>query len=184
MGNSGSYVMGFVLADTHDWLNGAAEGEKPFEVVPLQTFENLRKGVGDGTADFFMWEHFTSKRYFHQDLKYPIKKMGEIYTPWPSWHIVARDEVVGDERLEEFFRKLDEGVEYFERNQEEAVKYISTELDYEEGDAREWLGTVRFARGVKGVRESVVEKTVRVLKKAGVLGEVGTEGMVGIRREE
>jgi ABC-type nitrate/sulfonate/bicarbonate transport system substrate-binding protein len=49
---SGSYVMGFVLADQNGWLEG--EKPSPFEVVPLQTFEKLREGVRDGTADFFM----------------------------------------------------------------------------------------------------------------------------------
>ena len=81
--------------------------------------------------------------------------------------------------------KLNKGVRYFKSNQEEAVGYISTELDYEEGDAKEWLRTVRFARDVRGVRGEVVEKTVEVLRKAGVVGgEVDVDGMVGIRREE
>ena len=81
--------------------------------------------------------------------------------------------------------KLNKGIRYFEENQEEAVGYISTELDYEEGDAREWLRTVRFAGDVRGVRGEVVEKTVEVLRKAGVVGgEVDVDGMVGIRREE
>jgi hypothetical protein len=34
------------------------------------------------------------------------------------------------------------------------------------------------------VRGSVVEETVEVLKKAGVLGEVEIEGMIGIRKRE
>ena len=91
---------------------------------------------------------------------------------------------MGDERLEEMMEKLNLGVRYFEGNQEEAVRYISSELDYEEGDAREWLRTVRFARDVRGVRGSVVEKTVEVLRKAGVVGEVDVDGMMGIRRKE
>ena len=78
---------------------------------------------------------------------------------------------------------LNLGVAYFEENQEEAVRYISRELDYEEADAREWLGTVRFAGDVRGVRGSVVEKTVEVLRKAGVVGRVDVDGMVGIRRK-
>ena len=61
---SGSYVMGFVLADTHGWLNAQAQSAgdaAPFDIVPLQTFAKLREAVNDGIADFFMWEHFTSK---------------------------------------------------------------------------------------------------------------------------
>ena len=80
--------------------------------------------------------------------------------------------------------RLNQGIEYFNGHHDEAVEYISTELDYSAEDAREWLGTVRFAEDVKGVKGSVVEETVGVLRKAGVLGEVGTDDMIGIRRKE
>lgn len=178
IGRSGSYVMGFVFADTKSWLRTA--DHPPFEVVPLQTFTKLRDAVNDGTADFFMWEHFTSKRY-HDNKS--IKRIGEIYTPWSSWMIVARDDA-RDPRLEEFFEKLNQGVDYFLQHLDEAVKYISTELDYSEEDAREWLRTVRFADDVKGVTMDTVERTVEVLKKAGVLeGEIALETMVGRAQE-
>ncbi|KAL9069325.1 MAG: hypothetical protein Q9161_005605 [Pseudevernia consocians] len=183
---SGSYVMGFVLADTHNWLSppstSSTSASAPFDIVPLQTFARLREAVNDRTADFFMWEHFTSKRYYDNG---EIKRIGEIFTPWPSWHIVARPEVIGDERMEEMLEKLNLGIEYFEKYQEEAVEYISTKLDYSAEDAKEWLKTVKFAEDVRGVRESVVLETVAVLKKAGVLGQDGrVGGMVGIRRKE
>lgn len=175
---SGSYVMGFVFADTQSWLRNP--GQPPFEVVPLQTFAKLRDGVNDGTIDFFLWEHFTSKRYYDNK---SIKKFGEIYTPWSSWKIVARDDA-RDTRLDDLFVKLNQGVKYFEENQDEAVKYISTELDYSEEDARDWLGTVKFTEDVQGVEMDTVKKTVEVLKKAGVLeGDVSIETMVGRARE-
>src|ERR1700710_929963 len=44
---SGSYVMPFVLADGLGWLSKS--GDNPFTFTPLSTFENLRKGVNDGT---------------------------------------------------------------------------------------------------------------------------------------
>ena len=47
------------------------------------------------------------------------------------------------------------------------------------------MKTVRFASGTRGVDGSVVEKTVGVLRKAGVLEEgkgLGVEGMIGVRR--
>ncbi len=81
--------------------------------------------------------------------------------------------------------KLNLGIEYFGEHQEEAVEYISAELDYSAEDAREWLKTVKFAKDVRGVRESVVRETMTVLKKAGVLGqEVRVGGMIGIRSKE
>lgn len=161
--------MGFVLADQQGWLSSSTS--PPFEVIPLQTFDKLRAAVNDSSADFFMWEHFTSKRYYD---KGEIKRIGEIYTPWSSWKIVARTGIAeGDQRLEEMFEKIDKGVRYFEKNKEESVRYISGKLDYSEGDAREWLKTVRFANSTKGVDVGVIQKTVDVLRKAGVLGEKG-----------
>ena len=170
--------MGFVFADTQSWLQ--EPGHPPFEVVPLQTFAKLRDAVNDGTADFFMWEHFTSKRY-HDNKS--IKRIGEIYTPWSSWKIVARDNA-RDTRLEDLFEKLSQGIKHFEEHQDEAVQYISRELDYSEEDAREWLGTVKFAKNVKGVKIETVEKTISVLKKSGVLeGNIAIETTVGRAQE-
>jgi hypothetical protein len=159
--------MGFVLADQQGWLSSPST--PPFEFIPLQPFDKLRSAVNDSSADFFMWEHFTSKKYYDNG---EIKKIGEIYTPWSSWKIVARTGIgEGDQRLEEMFEKIDRGVRYFEGNREESVRYISGKLDYSAADAREWLKTVRFAKSTKGVDVQVIQKTVDILKKAGVIGE-------------
>jgi hypothetical protein len=50
--------MGYVLADQQGWLSPQSSPYADF--VVLQTFVNLRNAVNDGTADFFMWEHFVS----------------------------------------------------------------------------------------------------------------------------
>jgi ABC-type nitrate/sulfonate/bicarbonate transport system substrate-binding protein len=193
---SGSYVMSYVLADQQGWLDTSTE-EPPFPVEPLETFARLREGVNSGAADFFMWEHFTSKRYYDNG---EIKRVGEIYTPWSSWKIVAANAHINPSNwsegknasqpalkaeLEDALQKINKGVRHFEENQEEAVQYISTKLDYSEEDAREWLKTVRFAHDVRGVDRSVVKKTVGILQKAGVLGEtVDEKEMIGLERSE
>lgn len=162
--------MGYVLADQHGWLT--ASTPEPFsDTVVLQNFKNLRDAVNSGEADFFMWEHFTSKRYYDSG---EIRRVGEIYTPWSSWKIVARTGLAEgglDERVVDLFEKLDKGIEHFRGNQEEAVRFISTNLDYSEEDAREWLKTVRFADKTEGVDGKVVGSCVAALQKAGVLRE-------------
>ena len=177
---SGSYVMGFVLADQHAWL--ADSSTHPFrDTVVLNTFAALRDAVNSGEADFFMWEHFTSKRYFDSG---EIRRVGEIYTPWSSWKIVAATPLVdsADARLKDLFGKLDQGIKHFNEHHDEAVQYISTHLDYSEEDARAWLETVRFPGKTDGVDGEVVEKCVDVLRKAGVLVKgkgLEAEAMVG-----
>ncbi|KAK0638525.1 hypothetical protein B0T16DRAFT_394436 [Cercophora newfieldiana] len=185
---SGSYVMGYVLAEERGWLiptvaiGNAVDSAAPYsEFKVLNTFENLRRAVNSGEADFFMWEHFTSKRYYDSG---EIRRVGEIYTPWSSWKVVASTKLVKgdgevDARVEDVLEKLNKGIEHFNGNQEEAVKYISTELDYSEEDAREWLKTVKFPERTQGVDLKAVERTVVILQKAGVL----TTG-VGAKPEE
>ena len=174
---SGSYVMGYVLADKRGWLVPTAgigtghEQASPFsETVVLNTFENLRRAVNSGEADFFMWEHFTSKRYYDNG---EIRRVGEIYTPWSSWKIVASTALVDgdklDPRVDDLLDRLNQGIKHFNENQDEAVEYISTALDYSEADAREWLKTVRFPERTQGVDPKVVVRTVETLCKAGVL---------------
>ncbi|KAI9658729.1 MAG: hypothetical protein M1821_002289 [Bathelium mastoideum] len=173
---SGSYVMAYVLAEKQGWLEPS--GKPPFDFRPYENFQNLRATVNDGQADFFMWEHFTSKRYFDNG---EIKRIGEIYTPWSSWKIAARDPK--DERLERMAQRINEGIAYYNDNKNEAVEYISTELDYSAADAQEWTKTVQFPKDVRGVDSVVIDKTIGILGKAGVLDTESSRSadMVGIR---
>lgn len=164
--------MGFVLADQQGWLSSGAGAPQPFAAtVILNNFENLRKAVNTGSADFFMWEHFTSKKFYDSG---EIRRVGEIYTPWSSWKIVASTSLTQgglDPRVTDLFEKLDKGIAHFTQNPEEAIEYISTALDYTEPDAREWLKTVRFPTKTEGVKQEVVDDCVSILRKAGVLHE-------------
>ena len=169
--------MAYVLAEKHGWLNSS--GEAPFDFVPLENFKNLRAGVNDGQADFFMWEYFTSKRYYDNG---EIKRIGEIYTPWSSWKIVARDPT--DQRLEIMAQRINEGIAYYKDSKDEAVEYISTKLDYSAQDAREWMKTAQFPKDVRGVDPGEIDKTIGILSKAGVIDASSSrsEDMIGIKK--
>lgn len=161
---SGSYVMSYVLADQHGWLS---ESKSPFEVVPLGDFKALRNGVNEGDkADFFMWEHFTTKKYYDNG---ELKRIGDIYTPWPSWMIAARD--AKDKKLEDLAEKLNKGVLYFREHEKESIEHITGTMEYSEEDALAWLKTVKFSDNVRGVDPEVVKKTIQVLQKAGALDD-------------
>ncbi|OQO15216.1 hypothetical protein B0A48_00599 [Cryoendolithus antarcticus] len=167
---SGSYVMSYVLADQQGWLK---PGEKPFEIVPKGKFDALRKGVsGDKTADFFMWEHFTTKRYWDSG---ELKRIGEIYTPWPSWMIAARSGV-DDKAVGDMLEKINEGVKYYLEHKEESIEHITSTMEYSKEDVEEWMKTVEFSNDVKGVDPAVADKTISVLRKAGVLDEHAGNG--------
>ncbi|KAH8702122.1 hypothetical protein BGW36DRAFT_372242 [Talaromyces proteolyticus] len=180
---SGSHIMSFVLSQQQGW---SAESLKP---VILGPFAALREGVlghaagSQKGAEFFMWEHFTTKPYFQPsdpstNPSPPLKKIGEIYTPWPSWHIVASTKTFPspeeDETLKTLFSLFDTGIAEFESKTNEVVGLLGTgELGctYTEDDAREWLKATRFVKNTRGLDRKVVEKTVDVLKVAGVIDQ-------------
>lgn len=169
---SGSYVMAFVLALREGY-------KKPFysEFPVVSTFKNLRdsvnlKGVdSEGKelkdSDAFMWEYFTTKKYYDSG---EVKQIGEIYTPWPSWCVNSREGIEGSSEVLEFMKGLKKGIDYFNENKEEAIEHIYTNLDYSEADAREWIKTVEFG-DLSKVEDAVIEKTYKVLIEAGVLEE-------------
>ncbi|EWC45015.1 hypothetical protein DRE_06295 [Drechslerella stenobrocha 248] len=162
-------IMSFVLAlQQHGWIAGAAGGQPPFEFVVLDNFKNLRDAVNSGAADAFMWEHFTSKKFYDTG---EIKRIGEIYTPWPSWLITARSALVEarDPRLGSFLDGVNWGIAHFRANPEQSIEWITANLEYSEEDAKEWRKGVRFVDDVKRVDLGIVEKVIDTLKGAGVV---------------
>jgi len=197
---SGSHIMAFVLAQQENWFSGrsaAPESERSLSLVALGPFADLRDGVAgkDGQepqADFFMWEHFTTKPYFAGD-DTPLKKIGEIYTPWPSWHIAASSKTFpdpeNDDRLAQLFTTLDQGIDQFRSSPEDAVRLLGTgELGclYNEEDAREWLKSAKFTESTQGVDAQVMEDVVSVLKGAGAIEKhvviKSGDGVIGVRK--
>lgn len=189
--------MSFVLAQQQGW--------KPSSLTPVVTgpFGALRDTVtGDNeakspSAEFFMWEQFTTKPYFHatsDNPEPPLKKIGEIFTPWPSWMVVASTAVFpdpdADERLKKLFEAFDEGVKEFNADLGRVVSLLGTgELGctYGQEDASEWIKDVKFSDGTRGVSGKVIESVVDVLKVAGVIdlglqNEEAVRRVVGIRR--
>ncbi|KAK5166415.1 uncharacterized protein LTR77_007958 [Saxophila tyrrhenica] len=166
---SGSYVMSYVLADQHGWLE---QGKEPFEVVVAGDFASLRKSVreeGATPSDFFMWEHFTTRKYWEEG---EVKRIGEIYTPWASWMIASRTSA--EKEVPGFLEGVNKGVEMFRGKPEQVVKHITGTMHYSEADAREWMKSVEYPDDVRGVAQETVGNTVNILRKSGVLkGDVG-----------
>lgn len=171
---SGSDVMAKVLQLQKGWTT-------PFKYEINNDFKNLRDGVNHtGTAhptDFFMWEHFTSKKYYDSG---EIKRVGEIYTPWPSWVISAGPEV-DSTTLKGFVDAVNEGIAYFRSHPDEGISYITSNLDYSEEDARNWLKTVQFSDDAGAISDELVQNTLDVLKPAAGLPE-GVEKLEYIKK--
>ena len=82
---SGSQLMAYVNAKNQGWNTI----ELQFEIV--NTIDGAVTALTDGTADYFMWEHFMTKPLVDKGV---FRRLGDCPTPWPCFVIAVREEVL------------------------------------------------------------------------------------------
>lgn len=85
---SGSHLMTYVLAKKQKWDT---------EKINFHVVNNLNGGIESltkGTADFFLWEHFTTKPWVDSKV---FRRLGDCPTPWPCFVIAASDRFLKNE---------------------------------------------------------------------------------------
>ncbi|MCO5723492.1 substrate-binding domain-containing protein [Robiginitalea marina] len=80
---SGSHLMAFIHAENQGWPLESLR----FEVV--NTLEGAVSALASGTADYFMWERFTTQPLVDQGV---FRRIGVCPTPWPCFVIACTEE--------------------------------------------------------------------------------------------
>ncbi len=79
---SGSHLMAYVNAQNEGWNTGKLQ----FEVI--DNLDGAVEALTNGNADYFMWEHFTTKPLVDKGI---FRRLGDCPTPWPCFVIAATD---------------------------------------------------------------------------------------------
>ena len=82
---SGSHLMAYVNAQNEGWDTGKLQ----FEVI--NNLDGAVEALNNGTADYFMWEHFTTKPLVDSGI---FRRLGDCPTPWPCFVIAATDKFI------------------------------------------------------------------------------------------
>ncbi|GGX27211.1 substrate-binding domain-containing protein [Aquimarina muelleri] len=82
---SGSHLMAHVNAQNHNWDTSLLQ----FEVV--KNLKGAIEALTIGEADYFMWEHFTTKPLVDSGI---FKRVADCPTPWPCFVIAVREEIL------------------------------------------------------------------------------------------
>lgn len=85
---SGSHLMAFVNAQNNNWPTQNLR----FEVV--NTLDNAVKALTSNEAQYFMWEHFTTKPLVDSGA---FRRLDDCPTPWPCFVIAATDKIVAED---------------------------------------------------------------------------------------
>ena len=161
---SGSHLMSYVLADREGW-----KAPTDFEVVGdvyggLWALENNR-------AKAFLWERFTTQPFV--DLG-KCQRVGEIKTPWPSFVVAARSEVLerDTDTVKMIVRKVLETAQKVKKwsistnsHPSWAAQEISWRYGLKVDQAQMWLDQTFWADKVEGLSETQLVAVNETLKK-------------------
>ena len=88
---SGSHLMACVNAEQQGWNPDELE----YQIV--SNIDGAVKALHNREADYFMWEHFTTKPLVDKKI---FRRVADCPTPWPCFVIAVRDEVLHSNREE------------------------------------------------------------------------------------
>ncbi len=86
---SGSHLMAYVNAKEQKWDPKSLK----FEVV--NDLNGAIKALTEGSADYFMWEHFTTKPLVDKNI---FRHLEDCPTPWPCFVVAATDEFIKNDK--------------------------------------------------------------------------------------
>ncbi len=88
---SGSHLMAYINAKNQGWDTASLK----FDVI--KNLDGAIAALTNGKADYFMWEHFTTKPLVDNGT---FRHIADCPTPWPCFVIAVRNEILETKREE------------------------------------------------------------------------------------
>lgn len=153
---SGSHLMAYVLADQKEWN---------LESLTFNVVGDVYGGLWaleNGEADYFLWEHFTTKPFVDQK---KCDRIGDVKTPWPCFVIAVRNDLLESDKavFETICSIVNKRAEQL-KNSKEALEMFSWRYGLNLQDVRKWFREVEWNYSGKSFDEEIV-KTVQYLQK-------------------
>ena len=148
---SGSQLMAYVNADNQGW-----DSEKlQFEIV--NTIDGAVEALTNGTADYFMWEHFMTKPLVDNGI---FRRVGDCPTPWPCFVIAVREEVLNEHpnTIKQILEIINSTTQEFKeiREIEKIETTLATKYHQQIDDIQEWLRLTEWSQ--KPLSEKMLNK--------------------------
>lgn len=159
---SGSHLMAIVNAYNQGW---------DISNLKFKVVKDLQGGIdalSNGSADYFMWEHFTTKPYVDNGI---FRRIDDCPTPWPCFVIAVRDEVLQNNSndVKNILKVINNITKDFkEINQID--KILAKRYQQKEADIQKWLAITEWNDSEPITTELISEiqnkmKTFNVISK-------------------
>jgi hypothetical protein len=123
-----------------------------FDVTNLQyeIVKNLEGGIEaltNRTANYFLWEHFTTKPYVDGGI---FRRVHSNTTPWPCFVMAVRDEILEDQGddIKQIIKVINKQLKLFKEPLEnnDLIELFSERYQQKTEDIKEWLAITQWNR--------------------------------------
>ncbi|MCX2719657.1 substrate-binding domain-containing protein [Lentiprolixibacter aurantiacus] len=135
---SGSHLMAFVHAREKGWDTEDLQ----FEVV--NTLDGAVDSLQSGWADYFMWEHFTTKPLVDNNT---FRRLEDCPTPWPCFVIAVRQSFLN--KNEQLVKEILNTINGYSREFKQIPsidRTLANRYGQQLDDIREWLSKTRWSQ--------------------------------------
>jgi ABC-type nitrate/sulfonate/bicarbonate transport system substrate-binding protein len=161
---SGSELMAYVNANNQGWKTDNLK----FEVV--NTLDGAIEALTNGTADYFMWEHFMTKPIVDKGI---FRRLGDCPTPWPSFVIAVRNEILEKEpnAIAKILKIVNEKSRIFP-SISSIDKILASKYNQKTEDIQEWLALTKWSQ--EPLDEKMLNKIQNQLFNLKIIDKKGT----------
>ncbi len=135
---SGSHLMAYVNAQNEGWDTSKLQ----FEII--NNLDGAVAGLTNGTADYFMWEHFTTKPLVDNGT---FRRVADCPTPWPCFVIAATDSFIAENSgtLQHILEVINMYTEEF-KNIPSIDRTLANRYEQKLDDIQKWLSKTRWSQ--------------------------------------
>ena len=157
---SGSHLMAYVNAENEGW---DLSKDLTFEII--QDLNGAVEALTDGSADYFLWEKFTTKPLVDN---HTFRLIGQCPTPWPCFVIAASKKFINEspEDLKTILNIINGCTSEF-KNIPNIDQKIAQRYGQKLEDVQEWLNLTEWSN--QQIDESILEKVQNELLNLSII---------------
>ncbi|MFL3660739.1 MAG: substrate-binding domain-containing protein [Polaribacter sp.] len=160
---SGSHLMAIVNAFNQGWN---------VENLKFKVVENLQGGIDalkNGAADYFMWEHFTTKPLVDNGT---FRRIEDCLTPWPCFVIAVRNEILEQhpEAIAYILKVINKQTGSF-KNIKNIDSTLAIRYEQKFTDIQKWLKITEWNSG-KPITKDLITSIQKQLFRFNVIKEI------------
>ncbi|WP_062059351.1 substrate-binding domain-containing protein [Aquimarina longa] len=137
---SGSHLMAHVNAQNQKWDSSLLE----FEVI--KNLSGAIEALTKGNADYFMWEHFTTKPLVDSGT---FRRVADCPTPWPCFVIAVREDILSNKakEIKTILNIINTTTEDF-KHIPSIEKTLANRYDQQLEDIQKWLALTEWSQSL------------------------------------